>query len=185
MNFKCLALNFGRIEEVLSRCERGGQHAVMQCYGSNYTQVDQAYCTDIQHLQLNQVDHIFLLSQIDHNPLFCHLVFNTHIPETPYAHAEADPCSIVGESNSWVFSKQKQTMNIQMGWWMQSCNMVACRSYSVFEGPWGECNQTCGGGIQSRCKAFSLHFLLSPSFSFGGGMCWIGLCVVHEECSCQ
>jgi hypothetical protein len=76
-------------------------------------------------------------------------------------------------------------MNIQMGWWMQSCNMVACRSYSVFEGPWGECNQTCGGGIQSRCKAFSLHFLLSPSFSFGGGMCWIGLCVVHEECSCQ
>jgi hypothetical protein len=33
---------------------------------------------------------------------------------------------------------------------MQSCNVVACRSYSVFEGPWGECNQTCGGGIQSR-----------------------------------
>ncbi|CAK9237336.1 unnamed protein product [Sphagnum troendelagicum] len=66
-------------------CGGGIQHAVMQCYGSNYTQVDQAYCTDIQQLQLNQ-----------------------------------------------------------------SCNMVACRSYSVFEGPWGECNQTCGGGIQSR-----------------------------------
>ncbi|OAE28250.1 hypothetical protein AXG93_4492s1410 [Marchantia polymorpha subsp. ruderalis] len=32
----------------------------------------------------------------------------------------------------------------------QVCNLVACNNYTIFEGPWDECNRSCGAGIQKR-----------------------------------
>ncbi|GBG84562.1 hypothetical protein CBR_g38844 [Chara braunii] len=32
----------------------------------------------------------------------------------------------------------------------QICNAIACQTYAWFEGEWGECSVSCGGGVQTR-----------------------------------
>lgn len=60
-------------EEVLTRSDRGGQHAVMKCYLGNYTEADPTKCAGLPTPQISQVSEeiiqkVNLLCCIDYVP---------------------------------------------------------------------------------------------------------------------